>query len=895
VNPIFFVQNPTRRSQCLFLPNEQCIIFDNVSNDGWYKFFCNKDTTAGMIIVPPTTDASAAYYERVTDTIRAAWHDASTTIDFQRMDDAFFTPNIKPCDGCELLRRAHVIVIDVSESITTPNGQRIREYVQMANTTLTFYEIYRNTMLQNNGTLPDPKRVLLIGNGIPPFMTYAERAQIGFFDYSTDGEADFDKLYDEMYRIADQPQFASVLDMSGAFDDFNDPVDMRGDFEDDQESLNTGSGEDEELPGFKFYGTEPINSSSDDDESIPAYVLLIERYPSFERFAALWQSNARHDFEKRFPELVQVETHIANNAFLDAVIALYRMRTIADTEANWRELRDYTAECLALTVDKLTDEECIDAFFRAVMRPGASLSWSKGGGYIESLVTVSPEQDTRLNVRELPVRHYSEECTGLDLHKWVTKLRSEGSSAAFYSTSVPTADNLLNIARVRVEQRDNASTPFYLIELELPKVRRCLKREQTIKSYLREEIDLVYGGDSAPPDPFSRMYAVSSDDEFFGQKALLALLARHLEGRQNFILVGRQLSGKTSVIKRLIELSKQQDPTVSSNYLMLYLELQRPTADVRGVYLDLVRQIMAQLNEFAIQNGLGESSSFLPRDLRVFQLNNAAPLEEIHRQFIDDIRTYARRLHESRHFVTFDRLVLLIDEFDRLFTRRENSLDTVLSQDEIARVLDAIRQIGDSEQITIGLVSLGGLLMLDKTRQLTGRFHVEHLTSLDAAESADMMTRLGVNYLLLFDDDAHAALFEATGGDPYLIRRMANAVYRHTTGKGGMITAPHLAHVITGFQHSSTDIDFVRRIYQTLRREFDNESRLIEALALAAQPLTVRQLSNDPALRSSNMGVPEIKQALGTLQKMNLVTHEPATDAYRIRIGLLGALIADEI
>lgn len=364
--------------------------------------------------------------------------------------------------------------------------------------------------------------------------------------------------------------------------------------------------------------------------------------------------------------------------------------------------------------------------------------------------------------------------------------------------------------------------------------------------------------------------------DFVGRGSELAALQRHLRRGRSVGLYGLRKIGKTSLL------------TVLRRRLIDEARAERRKARHRGITLAI--HLDLQAISFAEQNRTGfarrlilatasalDDLGFEPRQLGLPPLDARAlrPLDapELERRAVDVLEVlidWARKL-ESR-------ILLVIDEYERLLSERSFPLDQGLD------LFEYLRGLSQSHPEALSFAIAGLSRRLAASPELGGRrnplfnFVVDHpLAGLGRDEHNELFRKIGRRLSLTFDPVALESLWRLTGGHPFLAREYGRLIDRQvpTSERHPKRVDPALVDALARPW---------RRAVRPTMEEIENTIREIDPRAPSALAMLHRTPDNTQALEA--LGEPTLDE----LERLGIVGWND--HRAEIRIGALGDWLA---
>jgi hypothetical protein len=384
--------------------------------------------------------------------------------------------------------------------------------------------------------------------------------------------------------------------------------------------------------------------------------------------------------------------------------------------------------------------------------------------------------------------------------------------------------------------------------------------------------------------PYSTGLAVKSDSFVGRQKELnqlIAALAGPSEPR-TVLVYGIRRIGKTSLLKRAIV-----DPEIERRYYVAFWSLDdRPDSDTTSEFMvDLCKRIRDALPE-----SLHTNVDFVREEIR------EAPYTKF-----EDFLASIRRLQLKK------RVLLVMDEFDRLFTliqqteERQGREGRPLRPDEAIQreILGALRKaVMDGDVLALVMAGLPRLMRQHYQDRFFGMLEDIHLGPISKRDADEIIDE--GKPLKKTDTRARREIYDLTGLHPYLLQLVCHNLFVRMIYSGRDIVAPFDVEETINekiLPNESTFLDY--------RSLIGEDEEVLWGLSLALRDVktrrayaSVREVADQLAGRGRQYTTAEIQErferlradaTVRTADERPLVLRSPSNaNKYRLAVGLIG-------
>lgn len=304
-------------------------------------------------------------------------------------------------------------------------------------------------------------------------------------------------------------------------------------------------------------------------------------------------------------------------------------------------------------------------------------------------------------------------------------------------------------------------------------------------------------------------YVVGED--FFGRSETLRRIQSNVRLKKVAGLMGLRKSGKTSLIKQLI--NEAADETI-----YIYEDLESVESIRFG---NPIPALIRSLCGYAIGaiKGAGGWVQALAEYTEAIAVGSKLPTLD---DFSEALRsTISNRRNQDKMFV------LVLDEIEHLVPYDLDTMPVAEAQDAVARFFSILRSLWQSnDNFTFILSGVTGSPF--ERAELYGRSNplfriadVVWISALSRAESDELLNAIGLRQGMIWHRDAQSLAFDATGGHPLLLRQLGSVVFSELPKeriRAVEISGTCVETAVGKFrQTSASDVDqivhFVERFY----------------------------------------------------------------------------------
>jgi len=384
-------------------------------------------------------------------------------------------------------------------------------------------------------------------------------------------------------------------------------------------------------------------------------------------------------------------------------------------------------------------------------------------------------------------------------------------------------------------------------------------REAIVEARSRVHLERTLREWHGHTDNFETHNPVSNAATFFGRGYFINRLVLKITRRENFGIFGLRKIGKTSLVYRLRELSR--------DHLVAYVDLQ-------GVASRRTEEVYARLLE-----GLVRDLRVKYPDIRVpvTRLQESTPPEDVPTAFHADVMAIHDIFRSENR--PMPQVLLLLDEIE-LMVPYGGSPGFKGHQDFFRH----IRGLYQQETFIVSAV-VGATPTVCRTAMWDGRdnpvfqFYDEvFLAPLDRQECDQMVQGLGELMGVRFDAESLKIVFEETAGHPYVARQLCSRLVKSFPDRPLDVRADMMTTAIGEYLAKRGDY-FVGLVEGYLG---DAARRIVETIAMAEDGCETRGeiLQRIGTLAERHV----VDQVLGDLELVGLVTRDG--DRYRLSMPL---------
>ncbi len=342
---------------------------------------------------------------------------------------------------------------------------------------------------------------------------------------------------------------------------------------------------------------------------------------------------------------------------------------------------------------------------------------------------------------------------------------------------------------------------------------------------------------------------------FAGRQKAFEQIYQQLTRTRSSVIMGAQESGKTAVLRHF-------STYFEDKFIGIYVALKDANLQSEGDWLRTLAE--------ATLNVLIERNMSLSR-LVVLQPDSAHIREWFSETFLREVSKVARS----------QRLILLLDDADKLIDAMTAGR---LPKDHLT-FLAGLAKMPPEIGIALSLDSRyeADIPLLSPLADVTDIYRLENLSE----DEAIWLLRKPVEDRFSVNDEAVKAVYRATGGQPRLLQRFGNRLYRlwETRADGTALTLEDVK-TVTAQVYNQTEPDF-ERLWQDANR---NERLILSAITQLqyADPLTaVTPEGIEGWLIESDfpLDMTAVHAALRSLEYEQVIDQTPA--GIRITVGLL--------
>jgi len=874
-----------RRSRCIFTPTLWCNLFAYDTQDGGAAFF-NKIAPQTVGVFLPTADGEAGqHWDDVYAQIVRAWGDRRIGFQCYRADMNTWIAQ-QPCESCAMSRLGQVVIIDVSD-------EQLRERVEIYRTLAAASATMLSLEQASGGVQRPAKKIILIhaGGRVPSYYSYTWDV----IDYTgQDNLPDLDRLYREMARLAQAGDLFPEAGHEPVRIDLSDIGEPAAPAEPSSQQVEDALDEPVVRPvSLDDQLDQAIDDafSSDDDITITIIGTEAMQAETIGSVAAGNDEQADLELARRLglpPDLIkqlQYPIVVESIRLYDAHDYSSALRHLYDTgkltDQDWESHRRWL---LRNCLDILPVEEVVAFFFEPTVPQGVrgrlKLSdWQTRDPLAATLSIRDARLNDLLEADEIPLRVYPD-LTPDDVVRWYSELSTRhpnGAAAMLVFTTgqeIPTGIRLL-------EYRDGRP-PIHFIKFELADLKKSIIDHADPVGVVSDHVERHYH----PRDRYdgASRRTVETDDEFFGRHELIEDLIAQLKEGNSFAVSGLRRTGKSSLLKRLRYVNTLGD------HILLLVDLQHSPGDITIVYRSIVRQVRDTLQrKYPPARYPRDSYPALDFDrLPLFKLVDRAMLTDFGEHFSTNMAQLLNDLRETAE-LGFRKLIVLFDEIDELLPDQQG-IDRVANYRTLLKQLRTLAQ--KREGFMIGMVS-SGLPLRKELDDISGPLYRQikqfHLAPLSRSECDEMVEKLGKPIPIYYREDGLEAIYQATGGIPFLAKRLCSAIFQERQQQSLPVSKDD---VMRGIERIFTDDDdsdrnWIRDVLDQINEISEEEYAVLELIAAgrnASEPATLDWLLDSSALDQNR----SLKPALASLSSYGLIDHDqrdPST--YYLRVGLL--------
>ncbi|HZS93900.1 MAG TPA: tetratricopeptide repeat protein, partial [Chloroflexota bacterium] len=357
-------------------------------------------------------------------------------------------------------------------------------------------------------------------------------------------------------------------------------------------------------------------------------------------------------------------------------------------------------------------------------------------------------------------------------------------------------------------------------------------------------------------DLYMSTLPISGVRRFFGRETLLRTLADQIHGGQFIGIYGLRKMGKTSLVYKL------RDETLEDEAVAYVDLLQSPvlqTKDCNALYWEVERKLYERLSQrepdLASLLRLGKVERFT-------DVPGGTPAGLI---FAENLKTLLERVREG--VTAIKRVVIVLDELEKILPIGQTRIDGYIE------FFGLLRGLGQDERYSgvLSCVVVAANAAISERGYWEGRenpvfalFRPEFLPPFSLDECMEMIRTLGKGMSVYWDDPSIEAIYDETGGHPFLTRLLCSKIARHNPARPLRVNRDLVTQQIVPFLRDEGDK--IDQITELLHTNFPEEERILEQIALDQAPSSIP----DDALRH--------------LQHYHLVAIDPAP---RITLNLL--------
>jgi tetratricopeptide (TPR) repeat protein len=432
----------------------------------------------------------------------------------------------------------------------------------------------------------------------------------------------------------------------------------------------------------------------------------------------------------------------------------------------------------------------------------------------------------------------------------LARLQASRSAMAFLVASVPIRHDVYALMYAFMTEEPSVT----IVPLETRVI-----REAIVEARSRVHLERTLHQWLGHTDIFETHNPVSNAATFFGRGHFINQLVLKITRRQNFGIFGLRKIGKTSLVYRLRELSR--------DHLVAYVDLQgvasRRTEEVYSRLLEsLVRDLRVKYPDIRIP---------------VARLQESTPPEEVATAFHADVMA----IHETFRLQNrpMPHVLLLLDEIE-LMVPFGGSPGFKGHQDFFRH----IRGLYQQESFIVSAV-VGATPTVCRTATWDGRdnpvfqFYDEvFLAPLDRQECDQMVQGLGELMGVRFDADSLQTVFAETAGHPYVARQLCSRLVKSFPERPLDVRADMMATAIAEYLAQRGDY-FAGLVEGYLG---DAARRTVETIAMADDGCETRNRILERVGTLAERHV--VDQVLGDLELVGLVTRDG--ERYRLSMPL---------
>lgn len=312
---------------------------------------------------------------------------------------------------------------------------------------------------------------------------------------------------------------------------------------------------------------------------------------------------------------------------------------------------------------------------------------------------------------------------------------------------------------------------------------------------------------------------------FYGRQAMIQSLRDDIVSRRVTGVFGLRKTGKTSLLKRLEEVTRDEDPRLQ---VFVMQDLEGLPSLPEDVITPLVLDLRADLRNAFKQRGL--------RTQELADLGDSFDLSAFKRALLTCLRKQPAGMT----------LTLALDEVEYLCPPDRMALDTPETQ-RIPQFFGVLRSlVQETDRFTFIIAGLASAsieegLLFGRHNPLFSWAKPYYLPPFELDEAALLLRGLGEKMGIGWDSAAIDVVYAESGGHPYLLRNLASAITRHLPiSASKRLVNKGTAHRYKGEWRRSIDAN-VREMLKHIERYYPTESVMLDFLR--DDPSTFQELA----------------------------------------------------
>jgi cold shock CspA family protein len=339
-----------------------------------------------------------------------------------------------------------------------------------------------------------------------------------------------------------------------------------------------------------------------------------------------------------------------------------------------------------------------------------------------------------------------------------------------------------------------------------------------------------------------------SGRRFFGREREIGLLNQNIEDGRPMGIFGLRKCGKTSLLYQL--------KLIRKNDLVAYVDPEAsPLNDCKWLCWRAVREWASQERRFAKILSLAEYQTE----------DNLPDFSQVLKKFASDLRILMSEISPEA------KLILMIDEIEKIIPIKDEEWEYSLE------FFQFLRGIAQESQGKFVVIITGANPAICEMSQWKGKdnpifqfFEEMYLPLLPENECREMIVTLGKGMGVEWEEDALRAVYELTGGHPFITRRLCSAIVNRFRERPLHVTANMVKEAEPELLIRLHDL-FVE-IKDRLQRDYPDEWDILEALANGFSLDEIRQL------------VPSYSRALRHLEGYQLIELREGRPRFKIKL-----------